>query len=189
MGQRLLNRHFCCILDHPLEVFLAYTVEVSIWCRIAVINSVWNTPAHRKLNRVEFVAKGVIDLEDQLVDLLHQLRIINSWLVYIAQVMRIAWRIWHHAYPVASEIVATKISIEIDVFLQHHDQLASLIKLGKEIFEARDLVHTLPATTGVRLHIEWKSTKIFYHPFPIERELHITEGLLGGIVRTLVGWK
>jgi hypothetical protein len=59
-----------------------------------------------------------------------QLRIINRRLVDITQVMRV-WLVWHDAYTVATEVIATEVSIKIDVFPEASHQLTSLIELGK----------------------------------------------------------
>src|SRR5687767_5903901 len=103
--------------------------------------------------------------------------------------MRIAWFIRHQPYAVSSKIVATEIRIKVYIFLQHHHQLSCLIIFCKQVIKVSDFIYTLPSTTRMRFHVQWKSTEIVNDVFPVHWKFQVAEGLLRSVIRSLIGRK
>src|SRR5690606_7141247 len=149
--QCLFNGHFSRVFYNPFEIVRADAVECCVRSRIAIIDSIWDAIAYGKFYGIKLIPEGVIDLEYEFVNFLHQFRIVDGGLINIAQVVWITRFIWHNPNTVTTKVIATEIRFEIDVLLEHHDKLTSLVVFGKEIVEAGDLINTFPSTARVWL--------------------------------------
>ena len=99
---------------------------------------------------------------------------------HISQVMRVAGFIRHDPYIFSSDAIATVIFIELDLLLQHHDQLFGFRMLFKEFLNAVKLVNAFPSSSGKWFHIGGK-TYVFENTLPIQGISQVREGFMACI--------
>ena len=98
--------------------------------------------------------------------------------------MRLLGIVGHDVHAFASEDVTAVVRIELDRFLRHHRQVASLVVRGEEFVRVVALVDVFPAATICGLH-EDRKLQVIEHLLPVDPP-HVAKRFRFSIRRVLL---
>src|SRR3954465_10659927 len=97
LGQRLFDRELGYVFYHPVKIFFAYRMNISVGRGIQEVDCVWNSVLYRELHGVEIVSERLAKrarIPDYPVMQLVRTR---AAVPRISQVMRLFGVVGHHA--------------------------------------------------------------------------------------------
>ena len=119
--------HVGDFFDDPVEVGLAYGVEVGVGCGVHEVDGVGDAVFYSKFDGVEVVAECAAELERILFYAVEEFLVVGGRILHVAFVVRFARVVGHDVDLALADDVAAEVLVEVDGFLIEHAEVARLI--------------------------------------------------------------